>query len=73
MNQRVNIKLDTLNLIGKKMGNSLDYIGTRDKFPNRTSITETLRSTVNKWDLMNLRCFCKDKDTINRTKQQATK
>jgi hypothetical protein len=32
-----------------------------------------LRSTISKWELMNLRSFCKAKDTINRTKEQPTR
>jgi hypothetical protein len=29
-----------------------------------------LRSTVDKWDLIKLKSFCKAKDTVNRTKQK---
>jgi hypothetical protein len=32
-----------------------------------------LRSTVNKYDFIKLKSFCKSKDTINRTKQQIGK
>jgi hypothetical protein len=31
-----------------------------------------LRATINKWDLINLKSFCKARDTINRTKWQPT-
>jgi hypothetical protein len=58
-----NIKLDTLNLIEEKVGNSLELIGTRDNFLNRTPIALTLGSTIDKWDLMKLKGFCKAKDT----------
>jgi hypothetical protein len=29
-----------------------------------------LRLTIDKWDLIKLKRFCKAKDTVNRTKQQ---
>ena len=69
----LNIKPDTLNMIEKKVGNSLECIGTGGNFLNRTLITQALRSTtINKWDLMKCKCLCKAKSTINRTKQQPT-
>ena len=66
----LNINLDTLNPI--KMGNSFECIGTGDNFFNRTPIAQRLRSTVNKWDLMKLKSFCKAKETVNITKWQPT-
>ena len=65
--KELNINLDTLNLIEQKVGNSLELLDTGDNFLNRTSITLALRSTVDKWDLMKLKCLCKTKDTVNRT------
>jgi hypothetical protein len=62
------LKLDTLNLIEEKVGNS----GTRETFLNKTPIDQALRATIDKWDLMNLQSFCKAKDTVIRTKQQPT-
>ena len=61
----LNIKQDTLNLMEKKVGNSLECIGTGDNFLNRTPVTQALRSTINKWDLMKLKSLCKAKDTVN--------
>jgi hypothetical protein len=66
------LKQGTLNLIGKKVANSLECIGTGNNFLNRKPTTQALRSTVNKWDLMKLKSFCKSKGTINRTKWQPT-
>ena len=53
-----------------KLGNCLKHIGTGNNFLNRTPIAYTLRSTINKWDLIKLKRFCKTKDTVNRTQQQ---
>ena len=46
----LNIKLDTLDLIEEKTGNSLELIGTRSNFLNRTPTAQALRSAVDKWD-----------------------
>ena len=54
-------------VIEEKVENSLEHIGTGD-FLNRTKIVMTLRSTINKWDLIKLKSFCKAKNTMNRTK-----
>jgi hypothetical protein len=71
-NKDLNIKPDTLNFIEKKLGNTLECIGTGDKFLNRTPMAQALRSTIDKWTLMKLQSFCKPKDTVNRTNQQPT-
>ena len=42
----LNIKLNILNLIEEKVGNTLECIGTGDKFLNRISMASALRSTV---------------------------
>ena len=44
--------------------------GHRGKFPEQK--TNSLRSRINKWDLIKLQSFCKAKDTVNRTKEQPT-
>ena len=35
-------------------------------------MAQALRSKINKWDLMRLQSFCKDKDTVKKTKRQPT-
>jgi hypothetical protein len=51
---------------------SLENIGTLKNFLNRTPMAQALRSTIDKWDLMKLKSFCKAKDTVNKTKWQPT-
>jgi hypothetical protein len=50
------------------MGKSFDYLGIGGNFLNRTPMAYALRSTIDKWDLIKLKSFCKAKDTISRTK-----
>ena len=54
------------------MGGTLEYIDTGDHFLNTTPVAQTLRETINQWDLLKLRSFCKGKDTVNKTKRQST-
>ena len=64
-----NIKPATLNLIEEKVGNILERIGTGNHFLNRTPEAQTLRETINKWQHLKLKSFCKAKDTVNKTKR----
>jgi hypothetical protein len=68
----LHIKPDILNLTEEKVGKSLKYLGTGDILLIRTPKVYALRSTIDKWDLIKLKSFCKAKDTVNRTKQQLT-
>ena len=36
------------------------------------SSIQTLRVTINKWDLMKWKHFCEAKDIVHKTKQQST-
>ena len=68
----LHIKPDTLKLIEKKLGKTLEDMGTGEKFLNRTPIAYALRSRIDQWDLIKLQSFCKTKDTIKRTNRQPT-
>ena len=62
--KNLHIKPESLNLIeGKveKVGESLEHMGTGEKFLNRTPMACTLRSRIDKWDLIKLQSFCKGK------------
>ena len=58
-----------MNLIEEKMGSSLQDIGTGEHFLSRTPGVQAIRETMNKWDLLKLRSFCKTKDTVSKTKR----
>jgi hypothetical protein len=45
---------------------------TGAKFLNRTALACTVKSIIDKWDLMKLQSFCKAKDTVNKTKRPPT-
>ena len=66
----LNINPATLNLLEEKMGGNLEQIGTGDCFLIKTPVAQILSLTINKWDLLKLRSFCKAKGTVNKTKGQ---
>ena len=65
----LHIKPDTLKVIEKKLGKTLEDMGTGEQFLNRTPIAYALRSRIGKWDLIKLQSFCKAKDNVKRTKR----
>jgi hypothetical protein len=65
------IKPEILKLIEKKVEKRLEHMGTGESFLNKAPIAYALRSRFDKWDLIKLQSFCKEKQ--NRTKQNKTK
>ena len=47
-----NINLTTLNLREDKVGSSLQSMGPRDHFLNIIPLAQTVRETIDKWDLL---------------------
>jgi len=68
----LHIEEDTLQIMKGKLGKTLEHVGTRENFLNRTPIAYALRSRFNKWDLKKLQRLCKEKDTVIRTKWKTT-
>ena len=54
------------------MGERLEFMGTGEKFLNRTPMACAVRSRIDKWYLIKLQSFCKAKDTVNKTKRPPT-
>ena len=68
----ININLTTLNLVAEKVVSRLQHMGTGDHFLHIAPVAQSIRATLNKWDLLKLRSFCKAKDTVIKTKRQST-
>jgi hypothetical protein len=69
---KLHIKPETLKLIEEKVGKNLKDIGTGGKFLNRRAMACAVRSRIDKWDLIRLQSFCKEKDTVSKTKRPPT-
>jgi hypothetical protein len=54
------------------LGKSHKLIDTGGYFLIRTPVAHALRSKIDKWDLMELESFCKEKDIVNKTNWQPT-
>jgi hypothetical protein len=70
--KELHLKPETLNLTEEKVGQSLENMGTGEKFLNRTAMACAVRSRIDKSDHIKLQSFCKAKDTINKTKRPST-
>lgn len=64
-----NITHDRLNVLQENTGNTLQCVD----FPNTWLVTQTLRSTMTKWDCKELKFSYTAKDTIIQVKRQPTK
>ena len=67
----LHIKPGTLKLLEEKVEKT-EHTGTGQNLLNRTTMACALRSKIKKWDLMSLQSFCKDRDTVKKTKWQPT-
>jgi hypothetical protein len=63
---------ETVKLIEEKVWKRLEDMGTGENFLNRTAMACSVRSRIDKWDLIKLQSFCKAKDTVNKTKSPPT-
>ena len=59
--KNLHIKPDTLKLIEKAVGKSLQHMGTGEIFLNRTPIVYSLRSKTDKWDLIKLQSLLRQR------------
>jgi hypothetical protein len=66
------MKPETLKFIEKKVGKSLQDMGTGENFLNTIEMDCAVRSRINKWELMKLQSFYKAKDTVKKTKSPPT-
>lgn len=64
--KNLNRKSHTLNLIKQIMEDILKCVAIGENILNITPIGQTVRSTIDEWEIMILENFCKTKDIINR-------
>jgi hypothetical protein len=70
--KELHIKPETLKRIEENVREILEAMVTGKKFLNRTAMACSVRSRIDKWDLIKLQSFCKTKDTVNKTKRPPT-
>jgi hypothetical protein len=68
----LNIRPETLKLVQKRAGNTLEAIGIGKDFLNRTPAAQQLRERIDKWDYMKLKSFCTTKEIVSKLKRPPT-
>ena len=66
----LNVRLDPIKLLEENIGRTLFDINHSKIFFVPPPREMEIKTKVNKWDLMKLKCFCTAKETINKTKRQ---
>jgi hypothetical protein len=68
----LNIRPETLKLVQKRAGNTLEAIGIGKDFLNRTPAAQQLRERIDKWDYMKFKSFCSTKEMVSKLKRPLT-
>jgi hypothetical protein len=68
----LNLRLETLSLLHKNIGKTLEDTNISMSFLKRTPITQEIRARTDNWDCIKPKCFCTSIETITRIKRQQT-
>jgi hypothetical protein len=68
----LNIIPENLNLVQERAGNTLEVIGIGNDFLNRILAAQQLRERLDKWDIKQLKSFCKTKEIVSKLKRSPT-
>ena len=66
----LDIRPDTINLLEKNIGQTLSDINDSSIFSDPPLRVLTMKTKINKWDLIKLKSFCTAKATLNKMKTQ---
>ena len=61
---------DTIKLLEENIGQTLSDINDSNIFSDPPLRVLTIKTKINKWDLIKLQSFCTAKETLNKTKRQ---
>ena len=68
----LNARLDTMKLLEENEGRTVSDINCCDMFFKLSPSIMKIRTKISKWDLLKLKSFCTEKETINKMKRQPT-
>ena len=68
----LDIRPDTIKLLEEKIAQILSDINDSSIFSDPPLRVMTIKSKINKWDLIKLKSFFTAKETLNKTKRQPT-
>ena len=65
----LNVKLETVKLLKENIGRTLDDINQSKIFYDLPPTVMEIKTKVNKWDLIKVKCFCTTKETISKVRR----
>ena len=68
----LDIRPDTIKLLEENIGQTLSDINDSNIFSDPPLRVLTVKTKINKWDLIKLQSFCTAKETLNNMKRQPT-
>ena len=66
----LNVRPETVKLLEENIGRTLDDINQSKILYDPPPRVMEIKAKVNKWDLIKLKNFCTEKETINKVKRQ---
>ena len=72
MDYDLDIRPDTIKLLEENIGQTLSNINDSNIFLDPPLRVMTVKTKINKWDLIKLKSFFTAKETLNKTKRQPT-
>ena len=68
----LNIRADTIKLLAENIGRTLFDINHSNILFDPSPRIMTINTQINQWDLIKLKSFCTENETIKKTKRQST-
>ena len=66
----LDIRPDTIKVLEENIGQTLSDINDSNIFSDPPTRVLTIKTKINKWDLLKLKSFCTAKETLKNTKRQ---
>ena len=66
----LNVRLETIKLLEEHIGRTFHDINQSKILYDPPPRVMEIKTKVNKWDLIKLKCFCTAKETISKVKRQ---
>ena len=68
--KELSVRQETIKLLQEKTGSNLSDLGCSNFLLDMSPKTRETKAKMNYWDLIKIKNFCTEKETINKTKRQ---
>ena len=68
----LNVRQEAIKILKEKAGKNLFDLGCSQFLLNKSPEARETKAKMNYWDLIKIKSFCTGKETISKTKRQAT-